>query len=95
MFLQDCWLVPNIVDPFCGISSGSTLFAEAYLSIVCVEVLRPSQPIGVMSSVVSIPSQTFTCLSKYSKNGTVLICSNMFDYFLNGHASFLFIIMLS
>ena len=27
---------------------------------VCVEVLRPSQPNGVMSSAVSLPSQTFT-----------------------------------
>ena len=27
---------------------------------VCVEVLRPSQPNGVLSSVVSLPSHTFT-----------------------------------
>ena len=27
---------------------------------VCVEVLRPSQPNGVMSSVVSLPNNTFT-----------------------------------
>ena len=27
---------------------------------VCVEVLRPSQPSGVMSSVVSLPNNTFT-----------------------------------
>ena len=27
---------------------------------VCVEVLRPSQPNGVMSSVVSIPNHMFT-----------------------------------
>ena len=27
---------------------------------VCVEVLRPSQPSGVMSSVVSLPNHTFT-----------------------------------
>ena len=27
---------------------------------VCVEVLRPSQPSGVMLSVVSLPSHTFT-----------------------------------
>ena len=26
----------------------------------CVEVLRPSQPNGVMSSVVSLPNHTFT-----------------------------------
>ena len=27
---------------------------------VCVEVLRPSQPNGIMSSAVSFPSHTFT-----------------------------------
>ena len=27
---------------------------------VCVEVLRPSQPDGVMSSVVNLPNHTFT-----------------------------------
>ena len=27
---------------------------------VCVEVLRPSQPNGVMSSEVSLPNHTFT-----------------------------------
>ena len=27
---------------------------------VCVEVLQPSQPIGAMSSVVSLPNYTFT-----------------------------------
>ena len=30
------------------------------LAFVCVEVLRPSQPNGVMSSVVSLPNHTFT-----------------------------------
>ena len=28
--------------------------------LVCVEVLRPSQPSGVMSSAVSLPNHTFT-----------------------------------
>ena len=28
--------------------------------LVCVEVLQPSQPNGVMSSVVSLPNHTFT-----------------------------------
>ena len=33
-----------------------------YMSVdfVCVEVLRPSQPNGVMSSAVSLPNHTFT-----------------------------------
>ena len=30
------------------------------LNFVCVEVLRPSQPNGVMSSVVTLPNHTFT-----------------------------------
>ena len=29
-------------------------------NFVCVEVLRPSQPDGVMSSAVSLPKHTFT-----------------------------------
>ena len=29
-------------------------------SFVCVEVLRPSQPNGMMSSAASLPNQTFT-----------------------------------
>ena len=33
-------------------------FCEVYF--VCVEVLRPSQPNGVMSSAVSLPNHTFT-----------------------------------
>ena len=35
------------------------LFARTVL-FVCVEVLRPSQPNGVMSSAVSLPNHTFT-----------------------------------
>ena len=30
------------------------------LLFVCIEVLQPSQPIGVISSVVSLPNHTFT-----------------------------------
>ena len=30
------------------------------VKFVCVEVLRPSQPNGVMSSAVSLPNHTFT-----------------------------------
>ena len=36
---------------------------QSYIGVclfVCVEVLRPSQPNGVMSSAVSLPSHTFT-----------------------------------
>ena len=31
-----------------------------FLFFVCVEVLWPSQPNGVMSSAVSLPNHTFT-----------------------------------
>ena len=31
-----------------------------FVLFVCVEVLRPSQPDGVMSSAVSLPNHTFT-----------------------------------
>ena len=35
-------------------------FMRREKSFVCVEVLRPSQPNGVMLSVVSLPNHTFT-----------------------------------
>ena len=41
----------------------SAWFTGAWLTgdwFVCVEVLRPSQPNGVMSSAVSLPNRTFT-----------------------------------
>ena len=38
-----------------GINRHSSLFM-----FVCVEVLRPIQPNGVMSSAVSLPNHTFT-----------------------------------
>ena len=33
---------------------------QSSVGFVCVEVLRPSQPNGVMSSTVSLPNHTFT-----------------------------------
>ena len=33
--------------------------SKGFVCVVCVEVLRPSQPNGVMSSVVSLPNHTF------------------------------------
>ena len=38
----------------------SILGISSYEVFVCVEVLRPSQPNGVMSSAVSLPDHTFT-----------------------------------
>ena len=40
---------------------------RTYELFVCVEVLRPSQPNGVMSSAVSLPNHTFTGQAKSSK----------------------------
>ena len=37
-----------------------TAIAVIGVLFVCVEVLRPSQPNGVMSSAVSLPNDTFT-----------------------------------
>ena len=34
--------------------------AEQIILFVCVEILQPSQPNGVMSSVVSLPNNTFS-----------------------------------
>ena len=49
----------NSADPYQKPTDLSTLF-EKTGDIVCVEVLRPSQPNGVMSSAVSLPNHTFT-----------------------------------
>ena len=38
--------------------------------LVCVEVLRPSQPNGIMSSAVSLPNHTFTGQALSSKRLT-------------------------
>ena len=40
---------------------------------VCVEVLRPSQPNGVMSSAVSLPNHTFTGQASSSKRLTSIV----------------------
>ena len=40
---------------------------------VCVEVLRPSQPNGVMSSAVSLPNHTFTGQAESSKRLTSIV----------------------
>ena len=40
---------------------------------VCVEVLRPSQPNGVMLSAVSLPNHTFTGQALSSKGLTSIV----------------------
>ena len=44
----------------CTIITCHYLVAGYFFFCVCVEVLRPSQPNGVMSSAVSLPNHTFT-----------------------------------
>ena len=53
--LSVCLFVCMYVHSFVGLS---VIFME--LGFVYVEVLRPSQPNGVMSSAVSLPNHTFT-----------------------------------
>ena len=52
-----CLYVPRVLgsvkNPHNNNNNNKVLF-------VCVEVLRPSQPSGVMSSAVSLPNHTFT-----------------------------------
>ena len=40
--------------------SAEIITQQTKCVFVCVEVLRPSQPNGVMSSAVSLPNHTFT-----------------------------------
>ena len=42
------------------VNNCAKLCENLYKDFVCVEVLWPSQPYGVMSSMVSLPKRTFT-----------------------------------
>ena len=53
----------------CAWSGG----CESVHFFVCVEVLRPIQPNGVMSSAVSLPNHTFTGHAKSSKRLTSIV----------------------
>ena len=54
---DDNWRILRVFE-----DSFSLIMAQLTMSclFVCVEVLRPSQPDGVMSSAVSLPNHTFT-----------------------------------
>ena len=43
------------------------------VQFVCVEVLWPSQPIGALSSMVSLPNYTFTGQARSSKRLTSIL----------------------
>ena len=49
------------VQTFCKIlkaASRADIMKITFVSFVCVEILQPSQPNGVMSSAVSLPNNT-------------------------------------
>ena len=52
----------QIFADLCPFESFCKLLTAYCLEVlfVCVDVLRPSQPNGVMSSAVSLPNHTFT-----------------------------------
>ena len=58
-----CFLIhvtPSVIFVKCTWTKGKCSDFGSQLFCVCVEVLRPSQPNGVMSSAVSLPNHTFT-----------------------------------
>ena len=61
-----CWkLLYCALIGVCAVFRSNTVYMYFTLYIrhhmfVCVEILPPSQPNGVMSSVVSLPNHTFT-----------------------------------
>ena len=63
LFYQPLDLALTFAETYGPCHAKNCLWADADSEgpdFVCVEVLRPSQPNGVMSSAVSLPSHTFT-----------------------------------
>ena len=65
LFFDFCFLSFFINDAILKLRTVSFLprnpkSMSVNMVIVCVEVLRPSQPSGVISSAVSLPNHTFT-----------------------------------
>ena len=50
---------------------GTIALLYGHLTAVCVEVLRPSQPKGIMLNAVSLPNHTFTQQASASKSFTI------------------------
>ena len=50
-----------------------TVQVTGWSMFVCVEVLQPSQPSGVMSSAVSLPNHTFNGQAQSSKRFTSIV----------------------
>ena len=53
--------------------TGTELTSSSSTFLICVEVLRPSQPSGVMSRAVSLPNHTFTGQAYSSKWSTSIV----------------------
>ena len=60
------WIMRLVQGMYANVRSCVCLF-------ICVEVLRPSQPNGVMSSVASLPNHTFTGQALSSKRLTSIV----------------------
>ena len=66
--LRNLYMLKDHFSPCPGPSCSKRLYLNEFVSgqmltvlvFVCVEVLRPSQPNGVMLSVVSLPNHMFT-----------------------------------
>ena len=56
--LKNMWKI--LVNPFAQFLFSSSIYGLNNNNFVCVEVLQPSQPNGVMLSVVSLPNHKFT-----------------------------------
>ena len=50
----------NIGGCKANIEKTKNIWFKVHTVFVCVQVLQPSQPNGVMSSMVSLPNYTFT-----------------------------------
>ena len=59
-FFLILFLKAYVVGTHLNCIDKSMQFKWVPTTFVCVEVLRPSQPNGVMSSAVSLPNHTFT-----------------------------------
>ena len=61
MFWAGIWKLSEFfIWTFSYFAVKVSIYLNSRVWFVCVEVLRPSQPSGVMSSAVSLPNHTFT-----------------------------------
>ena len=60
MFYMSVLSYDCVVNSICKKKKKKNCKNSNFVRFVCVEVLRPSQPNGVMSSPASLPNHTFT-----------------------------------